>query len=332
MTAAPTRWRPRVAVQSPDPSHLWIKYRFRSWPGARDHWIDIASGGLGSAGERATSIESEWTAEPLDDLVYLPPVAREQRSARDELVRSLRGQGVPVLVQLLEEDPVGVGELAVYDLLETLLDRNFERLGGLPEGSSAVWPLIAGYTDGADLWHAGVERLASAGVINVQGVVAELDPSGRRKIVEKGGEQGFDALFHGSTPSEREFSQTVRGAGLNPFISRPLPEGPKWLRGNRRIAEVLGLSGEFWLRLGKQEATGQALYAAARRVDSDSHDLSTLCREGNLKVIDWLDPLSRQIIEEWVTNNKSSRLEELKTEYLAVSGETSELEDQETGN
>jgi hypothetical protein len=236
----------------------------------------------------------------------------------------LKDQGIPVLVQLLEEDPMGVGELAVYDLLQTLLDKNLAALERLASGTAAIWPLIAGYTDTRKLCEEGVERLASAGVVSVQGVVAKLDPLDRRRIVEKGGEEGFDALFHGSSPSERTFSQIVHAAGMEPFVSRSLPEGPSRLRGNRRIAEVLALSGELWLRLGKSEATGQSLYAAARRVDSDRHDLGTLCREGNLKVIDWLDPLSRQIIEEWVSCNGSSELESLKSEYLSDSTEATE--------
>ena len=327
MVAAATRWRPTVAEQLPDPSHLWVKYRLRGWPGARGLWFDMASGRLGSQGETSSSIGVEWPGEPLDDLLYLPPVARAQRAARDELVRSLRSQGTPVLVQLLDEHPVGVGELAVYDLLETLLDKNLKGLERLASGTAAVWPLIAGYTDTRQLCEAGVERLASAGVVSVQGVVAELEPMDRRKIVEKGGEEGFDALFHGSSPSEKKFSQIVQAAGMEPFVSRPLPEGPSWLLGNRRIAEILALSGELWLRLGKSEATGQSLYAKARRIDSDSHDLLTLCREGNLKVIDWLDPLSSQIIEEWVRCDRSSELERLKSEYLSYSPEATEFAD-----
>ncbi len=321
MVAAATRWRPTVAEQTPDPSHLWIKYRFRGWPDAPGQWFDVASGRLGSEGETTSSIGVEWPGEPLDDLLYLPPVARAQRGARDELVRSLIKQGTPVLVQLLEEDPVGVGELAIYDLLQTLLDRNLTALEHLAPGSAAIWPLIAGYTDSREFSEAGVERLASAGVVSIQGVVAELDPSDRRRIVETGGEEGFDAMFHGSSPSERDFSRIVEAAGMEPFVSRPLPEGPSWLRGNRRIAEILALSGELWLRLGKSEATGQSLYATARRIDNDSHDLLTLCREGNLKVIDWLDPLSSQIIEEWVSCGRSSELEKLKSQYLSDSTE-----------
>ena len=312
-------WRPGVVEQSPDPNRLWIRYRFRKWPGVPRFWVDLGSGRLGRHKQNGVRVARQWGEQEFDDLLYLPPVPAQQHLERNALAQSLINKGTPVLVQRLADDPGDPGEPVVYDLLETLLDRELSKLSNLPHGAVAVWPLVAGYTDSVDLCMSGLEILAAAGVSRVQGIAIELDPSDSRRIVERGGEEGFETLFHGPAPSERTFSQLVSSAGLEPFVARPVPKQPKWLRSNRQLAEVLYLFGELWLRLGRPEAPGQELFAAARRVDRDSHDLAAICREGNLKVVDWLDPLSRQVIVEWARSADTSELESLKTVYLSQS-------------
>ena len=313
-------WRPGVAEQSPDPNRLWIRYRFRKWPGAPRFWVDLGSGRLGRHKEDGEHVGSRWGGQILDDLLYLPPVPERQHQEREALAGSLSNQGIPVLVQRFPRDPGEAGGTAVYDLLETLLDRDLSELTNLPRGTVVVWPLIAGYTDSVDLCRSGLEILAAAGVSGVQGIAIELDPTDCRRIVERGGEGGFETLFHGPAPSERTFSQLVSNAGLEPFISRPVPLRPKWLRSNRQLAEVLYLCGELWLRLGRPEATGQDLFTVARRVDMESHDVAAICREGNLRVMDWIDPLSRRVITEWASGASSSELEVLRADYLSKPG------------
>jgi len=255
----------------------------------------------------------------LDDLLYLPPTAPEARSNRDRLVETLTDRGIPILMQLREEQqPEGVGT-AVYDILESVLDRDLDRLRELPRGSAVVWPLIAGYSDSVELWRSAIDLFVAAQVKCVQGIVLDLDAADRRRIVDKAGDRGFDALFHGPRPSEREFSRRVADAGLRPFLPRPVPSRPRWLHSNRRLAEILYLCAEIWLRLDLPEASGQALFAAARRVDSERHDLTNLCREGNLNIVEWLDPMSREIIEGWSRDQKSTTLDSLMERYL---GET----------
>ncbi len=324
-------WRSGIAEQSPDPNHLWIRYRFRNWPAKSRFWLDLSSGRLGQHRPNGVEVPSRWEGQELNDVLYLPPVPAEQYQNRDELARSLRDKGVPVHVQRLADEPGGPGEPAVYDLLETLLEKDLSKLSELPPGAVAVWPLVAGYTDSKDLCESGLEILAAAGVSSVQGIAVELDPSDSRRIVERGGEEGFETLFHGPAPSERAFSRLAAQSGLSPFVARPLPERPKWLKNNRELAEVLYLFGELWLRLGRPEATGQEIFAAARRVDKDSHDLAAISKEGNLKVVGWLDPLARRLISEWATEGISHDLDSLRSLYLSESsgdsGQTSKFPD-----
>ena len=61
---------------------------------------------------------------------------------------------------------------------------------------------------------------------------------------------------------------------------------------------------------------GQAFYRASRWVDREPHDVAALAREGNLGVIDWLDPADREVIDELVATGESSLLSELRHQYL----------------
>ena len=307
----------QLVEQRPDPSHLWIRYRPRRWPSASGLWVDLASGRLNSLRAPRSSLFPDSVPEvSLDDLLYLPPTTPEARSKRDRLIETLGDRGIPILVQLREEQaPVGV-ETVVCDILESVLDRDLDRLRELPNRSAVVWPLIAGYSDSEDLWRSAIDLFVAAGVECVQGIVLDLDAADRRRIVDRAGDWGFDALFRGDRPSERDFSRMVAEAGLRPFLPRPLPIRPRWLHDNRRLAEILYLCAEIWLRLDLPEATGQALFTTARRVDSEKHDLTSLCREGNLNIVEWLDPMSREIIEGWSQDQRSTTLESLMERYF----------------
>ena len=86
---------------------------------------------------------------------------------------------------------------------------------------------------------------------------------------------------------------------------------------NRRLAADLALAGELWLRLGRSETTGQALFRAARGADATARDLTALAREGNLDVLDWLDATGVEVVREAVTGGRSALIDSLLEEYLA---------------
>ena len=306
--------------QSPDPNHCWVRFTPRNWPGARSLWLDLFTRGLGRSDKGASEPSTGSLPMARDDVVYLPPVENTGIETRRELIEQAVAQTTPLLVQSLPgESPANPRVTWVYDLLQVLVSREIEALATLPSGSSAVWPLIGGYTDDPGLWEEGLGLLAAAGVIQIQGINADLSPAERRRLVDEAGEEGFDRLFHGSPPSERAFASAVHRHGMTPFLDRPLPESPGRLRANRALAAQLALAGELWLRLGRAESRGQALYRASRWVDRESHDLVALAEDGNLGVVTWLDPASRQVVQELVDTGASSLLSELTGEYLEAS-------------
>ena len=310
----------RWISQPPDPLHFWIGLAPRSWPGTEGLWVDLARGRLGTASRVPSKLPNRWTTEPPDEVAYLPPVPEEWVNQRVDLARSLMDLGAPVLVQRY----VGDGQpedrdSEVFDLLETLLAGKLESLVELPEGARVVWPLIAGLTDDSTQWENGLALLASAGVAHIQPLALDLEPADKRRLVERAGEGAFHALFHGEQPSEQAFSRLAAVRGFGPFLPRPLP-GSGVRRENQRLSEQLATAGELWLRVGRSESGGQGLYRSSRWVDSERHDLSALCREGNLGVFPWLDPLSARVISDFVSTGTATLVEELKAEYLGGLG------------
>lgn len=355
----------RPTAQLPEPARFWIRFAPRSWPAPAGLRLDLARAGLapgvprpadaGDAGQAGlgdgagiaalTSFKLEGIAGPLDDLLYLPAVPPVGTAARDRLARGHLAAGTPVLVQLtpgeetgLEREGEGTGATPIYDLLETLIERDLGRLSSLPAGSTAVWPLVPGLTDDPGLWVEGCERLGAAGPRVVQAVTLQLDPADRRRLAERGDEAAFDALFHRveeqvegqvdgqvegltdvpSAAVERAFAQVAHSHGLTPFLPRPLPGPQVHGRDNRQLGGLLALAAELWLRLGRPVGQGQALYAAARQADRTQYDLRALAREGNLAVLGWLDPLGRAAVEEWARAGVVPLLDELLSEYLAA--------------
>lgn len=308
----------RWTSQPPDPLHFWIGLAPRSWPVDAGLWVDLAQGGLGVASRLPAELPIRWQVEPPGEAVYLPPVSQELESRRRDLANSIVELGEPVLIQQV----VGAGQgsdsvsvSVVFDPLEALLAGQLESLAGLPTGSKVVWPLIAGLTDDPAQWEEGLGALAAAGVEHVQPLALDLEPADKRRLVERAGEESFHALFHGDQPSEQLFSSLAADRGFGPFLPRPLPPAGV-RRENRRLAEQLARAGELWLRVGRSESGGQDLYRSARWVDRESHDLSALCREGNLGVFPWLDPLSSQVIADFVNTGNSTLVQELEADYL----------------
>ncbi|HEX5761030.1 MAG TPA: hypothetical protein VF121_17720, partial [Thermoanaerobaculia bacterium] len=74
-----------------------------------------------------------------------------------------------------------------------------------------------------------------------------------------------------------------------------------------------------WLRLGRAERQGEALYTAARHLDRSERDAEALAREGNLGVLPWLDALGRQVVEEALAGGEGTALGDLRAAYLAPS-------------
>jgi hypothetical protein len=259
-------------------------------------------------------------------LVYLPPVIEDLRAGRDRAAAGIAVHGAPVLVQLFagESPPRAPGAVALYDLLEPLLTGDLAALSDLPPGAAALWPLVAGLTDSAELREEGVPRLAEAGVTVLQAVATDLPPADRRRLFESRAGAGaddaelFQRLFHGETPDPRPLARAARAHGIAPFLNRPLPRPPLTGAAEREAAGLLALAGELHLRLGRL-ASSQACFRAARWIDQSGYDLRALAREGNLHVLHWLDPASRGVVEEWTETGLSARVEELLKEYAGPS-------------
>jgi hypothetical protein len=310
--------------QTPDPNHCWARFVPRAWPADGRLWLDLFTRRPGRPGPAGAGLEPARFMVTCEDVLYLPPVEPSLEEELSQGVAKLESTGTPLLVHLLPGTaPEFRRATRVYDLLQVIATGDLAALERLPRGCSAVWPLIKGYTDDQAVWEEALTRLAECGVSCVQGIAADLEPADRRRIVELAGEGGFDKLFHGGPPSERDFAVAAHRHGLHPFVSRPLPAAPAALRSNRELAEKLALIGELWLRLGRAESRGQSFYRASRWVDREAHDLARLAREGNLGVVSWLDAPSRDVLQELATTGASNLLTDLLQQYLDPSpGET----------
>src|SRR5262249_36876250 len=143
--------------------------------------------GRGQVGEGGRT-GGGWVQEPLDDVVYLPPVAPESTVALEEIARGHLAVGTPILVQK-QAGRAGArsppGAVCAIDPLGALLAGDLGALDRLPEGVNAVvWPLVAGLTDDPALWEEGCARLARAGATVVQALALDLYPADRRRLVE----------------------------------------------------------------------------------------------------------------------------------------------------
>lgn len=328
MSAAPrTADAARPTVLAPEPATLWIRFAPRGWPAPPVTWLDLARGGLGSAGEEGGAAAlPEILGGPFDDVVWLPPVAAELRGERDRLAEVLLAAGTPVLVQALPGEAVGAaGATVVFDLTAVVLatagagaeSQNPARLSLLPPGAAAVWPLIPGLTDAPALVASGLDALAAAGAAVVQPVVPRLAAAERRRLAELAGDSAFDRLFHGGEPDERAFARAAAARGLASLVPRPLPRPPLGGAENRRLAGVLAVAADLWLRLGRSPSQGQALFRAARWADETGYDLAALAREGNLAVVAAFDAASRALLEEAAGGGEPALVAELRRDYLA---------------
>lgn len=341
--ADPGSGRPRgLRSHLPEPGGFWIAFSprggrgWRRWPGPDRPWLDLARGGRpvwsAGSGDRPDGDADDTSLpdigdEPLEDVLYLPPVAAEREEERRRLARRHARRGTPVLLQRIagaggevaadpESSAAETGIHPVFDLLSPLLEGELDALADLPAGAAAVWPLLPGVTDDPELWREGCRRLAAVGAAAVQAVSPVLRPADRRHLAEGRDEDVFQALFHRPPPSPRGFAREARRHGLDPFPERPLPRPPLRGRENRRVAGLLGLAAELWHRLERPAARGQELFRAGRETDRTSLDLAALAREGNLGVLTWLAPVDRTFVEEALSGARPALLQELWEMYL----------------
>jgi hypothetical protein len=345
--------RLRLDELLPDPGHFWVRWAPQRWPGPGRVWLDLSLAVLrreedeekdGWVGKRG------WEVDAVDDLLYLPPVGKEDLAERADLARRCSVAGTPVLLQefpgedlahpaadhagrtdrladgeratpFLPTQPSNAGAAAdsmiVLDLLDGLLRGDLAACDHAPAGAAAAWPLLPGATDDPALWEEGCARLAASGVRWAQGITVQLTPQDRRWLAERRPDVPFEVVFHREPPPERAFDRVAHRHGLAPFPPRPLPRGPRAVRGNRRAAAALALAGELWLRLGRPVGQGETLYRAARFADRSDRDLEALAREGNLGLLDWLDPLGMQVVEDLARTGLSGLVEALRIEYVA---------------
>ncbi|MDA8017372.1 MAG: hypothetical protein MPN21_07965 [Thermoanaerobaculia bacterium] len=315
----------RAVRQLPEPVHFWIAHAPRSWRFCSVLWSDLARGKLGGF-KRSTAEHDlpEYDLDHLDDLFYVPPVNRSLAGRRTELLGELVAAGVPALVQLWPGETIpkklmaaGEGLLfPIYDLLQALLKGEVEQILKLPEGATVVWPLIPGISDHVETWEEGCELLAAKNVASVQPLTLSLEAKERRALAEGRPDHTFDALFHGSRPSEHRFGRVACEHGLSPWTARP-PTGRSRLLNNRRLAAHLALAGEMCLRL-ERVSQGQGLLRAARGAESTSHDLEALAREGNLRVMDWLDRYGLVLVKELADEGESELYTSILQRYLGL--------------
>lgn len=323
----------RPSAQLPEPSRFWIRYvprprpLERHWPAPPVPWLDLSRGrlhGLESlAGEGASEEPPPLPAplpDPLDDVLYLPPVAPRRAAGRDALAARHASHGTPVLLQVVAGDALEgspPGTHVVVDLTAALLTGDHDLLDRVPAGGTAAWPLLPAITDDPSLWESACARLAAAGARAVQGVVPELTPADKRHLLERFGDDLFDALFHRDPPQVRDLARVAHGHGLAPFLERPLPRRPMLGIGNRRLAGWITLAAELEDRLERfSPQRVQGLYRAAREADRTPYDLEALARDGNLGVLGWLTPEARRIVEEALEAETPRRIRVLLEEYV----------------
>ena len=318
--------RREFLAQRSDPERLWVRFTPKGWP-LRDGWMTdlrtAADPGRARASTRDSSVPEPGHLEALDDLLWLPAVEPTERSRRDRWIERAVEAGVPVLVQHSATEAIEprAGVVPMLDLFETLASGDLDALPtttgpATTEPGVVVWPLVAGWTDQAACVSEGLGALKARGFRTVVGVRVELTPIELRELADRVPPEGYERLFHAPPADRQEFARSVDGAGLDPFFERPLPAEPALLRRNRRLAAGLFRTGELWLAVERDELVGQAFFRAARWVDESPKDIEALALEGNLGIVEWLEPPIDGVIDELARNRDSTLLAELREEYL----------------
>ena len=310
--------------QIPEPGNLWIRFAPRNWPNPRGAWIDLATRTLGAVSESEVATLPDLGSEPLDDVLYLPPVSDALARSRDEVAEARAKQGTPVWVQVLATSPArsreAEGVELICDLTSLIVSEGPEGLS-VPRGQGAMFPLLPGISDTEEVWQIAADRLLSAGAAWAFLVAPRLTPADRRRLAGEDDER-FEAIFHRDAPAEtleRAAARVFARAGLEVRPSRPLPRPPISLRENRRLAGVLAEFADLWARLDRSAEVGASLFRAARWVDATRIDVAALAREGNLAVLSDLGGTAIEVLSEAVLSAVPDRLRDLSREYLGQS-------------
>ncbi len=324
-----------------EPANLWIRHSFSRWPavGSDDLWCDLATGGLprSIAEPLPAAAEAAEGVHSVIDVVYVPPLPADHEHLRTRIVEAAANAGVPLLIQVVANIPVGGSSLreltaprlanlppnavVVADLLDALVrhaatlreELRERRQPSLPfepaplEDATPVWPLVADWTDQPALLEPAMARLVAAGARRVVPRVMQLSARERRLLAERlqsSWPEAFDALFHGgeSPPDTAAFQCAAKAAGLQPRLPRPLPAPPLPPR-LRRTRELAG----HLIELGDAaDSEGLVYYRAARFLDRNEVDIDAAARESNLGVLPWLEEPARVAVEEWLATNRGS--------------------------
>lgn len=276
--------------QRPEPARFWIRWSPRSSAAAGAH-LDLATGVL-LAGRGAPPAPDLETLLRRPGPVYVPPSPRGSHFSLDET-------GLPLVLQVApggERRPIPPGSVEWVDPLPALA-RGDGRFDGLEAESWVVLPLIGGLlTD--DEWVGALERLATAGVAGVGLVRAPLGAVDRRSLAD-GMDDGDRAmgLFHRQAPSEVSVARSALRVGLRVLRERPLGAAQFPGRANLELAGVLASRAEVLSWLGGRELESADLYRAARLVEDEEVDFAALAEDDNLRVVPWLSPDARAVIE-----------------------------------
>lgn len=310
--------------QIPEPGNLWIRFAPRNWPSPQKPWIDLATRTLGAVSDSVATSLPDLGAEPLDDVLYLPPVSATLAPSRDIAAETRAKQGTPVFVQVFGTGPEPLMETEgveiVWDLTSVVVSEGPQALS-VPRGRGAMFPLLPGISDSEEIWRTAAGRLSDAGTAWVFLVAPRLTPADRRRLARED-EERFEAIFHRDVPAEtleRVAAQVFAGAGLEVRPPRPLPRPPISLRENRRLAGILAEFADLWARLDRSEEIGASLFRAARWVDATRVDIAALAREGNLSVLSHLGGTAIDVLSEAIVSTVPDRLGELSREYLGLS-------------
>jgi len=325
--------RVRLVQQLAEPARGWIVHAPQRWSSFDRPWTDLAQRGLQlgclpptpppAAFDRASSRQGRRQGkleEPLDGLLYVPPVAIAHRAARDALVAKLAAMGTAIGVQLVPgESPPPAARAVMLDLTGLLLAGEIARLAELPSGAHVLWPLLPGISDGQACIEEGCRRLLAAGARVVQPVAVAMRPAVRKHLAAGRASEVADALFHRPPAGERRFAHIAGSQGLAVWATRPESGSSPRIRSNRRIAAALALAAELWGRLERPAVAGQALWRAALQAETSSYDLAALGRENNLSVLDWLDARAVDVVRDVMEAREPALVRTLRAAYVGAS-------------
>lgn len=303
-------------------SRLWVRHAPKRWPTAKRPYLDLAERRIvwPAASPAAPAV---LPAAPLtaSDIMLLPPVENARSGEKAGLLQSLEIAGGSALDQRFADDLEGGAPdgMVAADLLFPLLQGDLAVIDAMPPTAIALVALLPGGGSPKEHWAPLLARLARRTPHAVVGIAPELSPLDRRRLVEALGEERFEEVHHGRSAGaelERDFARAVAAAGMSPFVERPELALPPRAARNRALAAALFEIGERWLALGRSEAEGAAILAAARHVEGSDRDLAALARERQLALLPFLSPLARSVVEEVAEDGRSGLLASLRGEWL----------------